>query len=286
MKGNLKAIAASGVLVLSLVAAAPTAVFATEASSGSPLTIEGYATPDSVDEVKDADGNAIENWSESDIPVSAEVIGSSDKIIYSVRVDYGDMNFSYDFGQTWDPETHTYSVNKTDQVSGGWVVKKCIDGKNNAIKITNNSNYPIHADFSYKQVSASGGGTLFNASLNKKNNVVGIFSDNNDTLASNINDEAYNGLHATSVDALMTCAFDLDMDYSNLTIGQYVDYGVLPDSNANYTKFDKTIYFALCGTPDSSVTFTDGYVPVGTIKLKITPVPKAQTVMRNTLPQQ
>lgn len=288
MKRNLKALLTASALALSLVVASPMAALAAEADETpvepqSPITIEGFATPEDVDTVKDADGNEIENFGQGDIPVSAEIVGSADKIIYSVRVEYGDMNFSYDFGQTWDPETHTYSVKKTDEFSGGWVVRKCIDGKNNAIKVTNNSNYPIHTELSYTQ-DVKNGGTFFNSSLNQTNNVVGIFSKDNDTLAAHINDDDYNGLHATNVDAMMTTTFDLDMDYSNLTIGEYDDYGVLPNTNDNFQKFSQTIYFALCGTPDSTVTFTDGYVPVGTIKFTVSPVPKDQTVKRVDLP--
>jgi hypothetical protein len=283
MKRDFKALLTASMLALSLAVAPTMSVMAAEVQSGTSTTHTGYASPDNPTAVLDETGQTKTDFGSESVDVNASILGSSQKIIYSVSIGYGDMKFTYDFGQTWNPETHTYDNNTsgTNDTKGGWVTAQ-LDQKNNAITIENNSNYPISVSLSY-QSEKSGSGTPFNSNATAAGSVIGIFSDSNTTLKSNVNTSDYNGYLATSTSALMATSFDLDMDYSKLTFDSYEDYGILDTNNANTTVWNKTIYFTLCGTPDSSSTLsTTEYTKVGTIKIKITPASSDKVVKRQS----
>jgi hypothetical protein len=283
MKRDFKALLTASMLALSLAVAPTVSVMAAEDQSGTSTTHTGYASPDNPTAVLDETGQTKADFGSESVDVNASILGSSQKIIYSINIGYGDMKFTYDFGQTWNPETHTYDNNTsgTNDSEGGWVTAQ-LDAKNNAISIENNSNYPISVNLSY-QNERDGSGTPFNSVATNAGSVIGIFSDSNTTLKSNVNTSDYNGYLATETTALMTASFDLDMDYKNLTYGTYEDYGVLDTGNANTTVWNKTIYFTLCGTPDSSATLsTTEYTKVGKIKITITPASSDKVVKRQS----
>lgn len=76
--------------------------------------------------------------------------GGAGGTVYSVVIDWGDMEFTYTEGAgVWNPETH-----QTTGTNGGvWTVKNT-DG--NKIKVTNHSNTAVTATFSYAAASGYG----------------------------------------------------------------------------------------------------------------------------------
>lgn len=221
------------------------------------------------------------------VDVNASVENAGDKIRYSVDVEYGDMQFVYDYGYVWDPVTHTYETGNSGLIKGGWVTNY-IDGKNNAIRIVNNSNYPVTATLSYEALNApnSTAATFFNGNPKANQAVTGIFGTDNDEFAKNINTADYKGVNATKVTTKTDFSADLDWDYSNLTDGEYVNYGRLPNSNNGYQKSELEVYFTLCGVPDEKCYMAtqaglnggnSNMSKVGTIKLEIKPSANATT---------
>jgi hypothetical protein len=282
MKKSFQALLTASALALSLAMTPTVSVMAAE-QTGTSTTVEGYANDSNPQVVLDETGQPLTDFGDESVDVQASVLGSSQAIIYSIAIGYGDMQFTYDFGQTWDPATHTYTNTGTNASKGGWVTANHVDGTNNAITITNNSNYPVSVNLTYEQVS-SGSGTLFNTTLNQSGNVIGIFSTDNDTLKDNVNTDAYNGYGSATAgstsSSMTTKSFDLDMDYSNLTLGDYTDYGVLKSGNDHFKKYYETIYFTLCGTPSSSSTLSATYTSVGTIRITITPAADTKVQLR------
>jgi hypothetical protein len=278
MKRDFKAFLTASVLALSLVIAPTVSVMAAgdndTADAGGSQTIEGYADPGTPTTVVDDSGNMIKNFSSSSIDVQSSILGSSEKIIYSISIGYGDMKFAYDFGQTWDPVNHRYLDNGSNSTEGGWVVYNHVDGSNNAITVKNDSNYPVSVTLSFDLNQGTNAGSMFNSDYNANNAVIGIFSDSNNTLSQNVNTATYNGYGATATSGLTTTSFNLDMDYSNLG-NDDVDYGVLGTGI-----YSKTVYFTLCGTPDSTSSLSAEYESVGTIKIVIKPVDKNSTTTR------
>jgi hypothetical protein len=277
MKRNFKAFLTASALALSLVIAPTVSVLAaedTDGAAGGSQTIEGYADPSKPTTVVDDSGNKINNFSTANIDVQSSILGSSEKIIYSISIGYGDMKFAYDFGQTWDPVNHRYLDNGSNSTEGGWVVYNHVDGSNNAITVKNDSNYPVSVTLSFDLNQGASAGSVFNSDYNGSNAVIGIFSDSNNTLSQNVNTANYNGYGATATSSLTTTSFNLDMDYSNLG-NDDVDYGVLGTGI-----YSKTVYFTLCGTPDATASLSAEYESIGTIKIVIKPVDKNSTTTR------
>ena len=108
-----------------------------------------------------------------DVLVSTE--GGSD-IIYDVDISYGDMKFVYDYGSVWDPDEHKYTAGPSGKQSGGWVTSG-VNGTNNKITLTNNSNFPVQADFAY-----TADGEQLNSSSTATGSFTGIFTDDNSKL--------------------------------------------------------------------------------------------------------
>lgn len=223
------------------------------------------------------------------IDVNASVENAGDKIRYSVNVEYGEMQFVYDYGQVWDPETHTYAIGSSGRMQGGWVMNY-VNGANNAISIENNSNYPVTAVLSYLADTPTGirGDTAFNSgtSASADHAVIGIFSKSNSDFMEINTDPNLNGLNASGTVGKRTMTANIDWDYSQLVTSQYVDYGHLPQSDPNFNKYYLDVYFTLCGEPDancwmaSQAIVNQGNLPmtkVGTIKLEIKPCASATT---------
>ncbi len=78
--------------------------------------------------------------------------GSSSQTVYSVTITWGDMDFEYNDG-TWDPNTHTYKANWTQN--------------GNTVTVTNHSNAAITAKLSYTHKTGFDGitGTFDNQTL-------------------------------------------------------------------------------------------------------------------------
>ncbi len=190
------------------------------------------------------------------LDVQAMVTGGPE-IVYSIDISWGNMQFEYSYGKTWNPSTHTYS--NTGNPTVGWTAAS-VDGVNNKITITNNSNFPVTADFSY-----TANGTALNAHPSDPGSVVGIFS-----YSSPFSAAALSGGKGSSV--LTASYFNpsqmvLEMDTTALSAGDVYYYKTTNPPLAADTTDD--IYFALSGRPD--VNGPSSYTSVGTINITIAP---------------
>lgn len=75
------------------------------------------------------------------IGVTGAYSGDGTKDVYSVKVEWGEMSFTYKTTgeKTWDPATHTYDFTEGD----GWVFS------GNEVKVTNHSNRPVNVEFRF-----------------------------------------------------------------------------------------------------------------------------------------
>lgn len=189
-------------------------------------------------------------------PASIDVLvtteGGSD-IIYDVDISYGAMKFIYDYGSVWDPDTHSYTAGSSGKQSGGWVTSG-VNGTNNKITLTNNSNFPVQADFAY-----TADGEPLNSSATT-GSVTGIFTDTNSALTEAVLAE---GLNGSNVSNMQTLQLVLEMDTGNLDTGDSYHYKV----SGGPTEDD--VYFALSGKPDKGLSLNSE--KVGTIGITITP---------------
>ncbi len=190
-------------------------------------------------------------------PASIDVLvtteGGSD-IIYNVKITYGAMKFIYDYGSVWNPATHSYTAGSSGKQSGGWVTSG-VDGTNNKITLTNNSNFPVQVDFAY-----TADGEPLNSSTGT-GSVTGIFTEDNDVLKN----EAVlaEGLNGSTVSGMQTHQLFLEMDISHLGTDDSYYYKV----SGGPTEDD--VYFALSGKPDKGLSLNSS--KVGTIGITITP---------------
>ena len=128
-----------------------------------------------------------------DIDVTGKTVGTSGQdIVYSIKVEWGDMKFVFDYGGKWNPDTHQYDVGvESGEVEPGWV-EQYVNGDaigaddqgrdiyNNSITVINDSNYPVDATLSFSLKSS----TIFNASSDT-HKVNGVFGDDKDDLWTN-----------------------------------------------------------------------------------------------------
>lgn len=75
------------------------------------------------------------------IGVNGQYSGAEDDTVYSVKIEWGEMKFTYQTTgeKTWDPATHTYNVSDEDK----WVAS------GNEVKVTNHSNAAVNVAFSF-----------------------------------------------------------------------------------------------------------------------------------------
>ena len=71
------------------------------------------------------------------------VPGEKADTVYSVDIEWGDMDFTYTAGDegTWNPETHQYEGGS----EGTWTAK------NNIVTVTNHSELPVEVSFGYAE---------------------------------------------------------------------------------------------------------------------------------------
>ena len=197
-----------------------------------------------------------------EIDVNAKVSGGAE-IVYNIRVEWGAMQFRYDYGSIWDPVNHTYTAGESGQQGGGWV-DACVDGVNNKITVINNSNFPVIANFSF---------TINNNALNANNNVTkavtGIFSLNNSDFTSEL---LKRGKKGTNIQYMEQIYPSLEMHAGNLA-NNTVYYATSDSAFSNADTSKKDVYFALTGIPD--IGGPTDYTSVGKIKISITPYPNA-----------
>ena len=223
------------------------------ASGGDKL--EGLTTPDTFHQ-----GDA-----EQDIAVEAMVSGGAE-IVYDINIAWGAMQFSYDYGSSWDSRNHVYTPTQggSGSQTGGWVTTNKVDGINNKITVTNYSNFPMNASFSY---DGNSGDVKLNENATDKP-VIGIFSTNNSTFLDN--DAALLADGNTGGAATMATLKNqiIEMYTNGLTTGQtyYVGNEATTGTNTNCAL---NVFFALSGKPGAGGPRT--YSTVGQIKVKIVP---------------
>ncbi len=188
------------------------------------------------------------------IAVQAKVSGA--EIIYDMDIAWGDMNFVYYYGHTWDPETHTYSNVPGENPNGAWM-DSYVDGANNCIDLTNNSNFPMQADFTFDMYKENGKGAM-NDDTEANGAVAGFFSDSNNTLRLHLND-GYSAGNAFLSDTIV-----LEMDTTHLVSNDNYYYKNAGGFSSN------SEYFTLSGTPDHNRSRS--FTTVGTINIAISPV--------------
>ncbi len=233
------ALATTCVLTLSTTANALTNTYEdTGSASGGTATQDKLAT--------DPDANKTE------IDVQAQVTGGSE-IIYYVTIEWGAMKFAYNYGKTWNPSTHTYTGTGT-----GWNTSTYVDGTNNKIKVTNDSNFPVSANFSYENDPAD----IFNATPTSATAVKGVFNDNNTTLATEVTAN-------TATTSTATRTMDLQMYSGALSNGEQYYYTGSSDTSGTQANSIGTMYFSLIGTPDPNLTTLATMQNVGKITVAI-----------------
>ena len=163
------------------------------------------------------------------------------------------MQFEYDYGSTWDPATHKYVPGATGVQGGGWNVDTYLDGIKNKITVTNNSNFPINATFSYANLDPSPFGTAPAGSYD----VGGIFKTANNELkgivTANNTDPASYGPESIS----------LNMKTSDLDVGDKYYY-----QNSDDGVYIGNMFFSLLGTPARGLNMTT-MQNVGTVTVTI-----------------
>lgn len=197
----------------------------------------------------------------TDIDVKASTTGGGD-IVFSVDIEWGAMDFSYDYGNQWDPVTHSYTSGVTGKQNGGWDVTK-LDGDNNKISVTNNSNYPIVAEFSYANLSTS----TFNQTPSATE-VKGLFDMSNSSLKTKVANQSDTSTITYPVSLpLNTCT-------TNIQSGEYYYYQGTDDGS-----YQNNIYFSLMGTPDRSLSLNQD--SVGNITVTIKPAGSTTKVTKS-----
>lgn len=256
--------------------ARPASVAAVDGAVGATdpdLEKKGYLNDDH--EVLDENGNIIQNIAGdggTEIGVFVNAEGGED-ITFSIHIDWGEMKFKYNFGTTWDPKTHSYH----GATKSGWM-KSYADGTNNKIEVFNNSNYPVHAEFTYKHVATD----IFNRAAGGTDAVDGGFAlDNADLLAHWDEIRGSADLH----DPVKTVPYKvegktdvkLDMCTDALLPGDIAYSYEDKDEPNNIIHFDE-VYFALFGLPDRNISVGTGgtFEQAGSITVHIKPAEPAE----------
>ena len=76
--------------------------------------------------------------------VTGIYVESSPGIVYCVDITWGNMQFTYNANEVWNPDTHSYNS------SGAWTVAN--NNVDNQIKVVNHSNTDIVAQLGYTQI--------------------------------------------------------------------------------------------------------------------------------------
>lgn len=192
---------------------------------------------------------------EQSIDVTSKEVGNEHKIIYSVEISWGAMNFEYNYGSAWDPATHKYTSTKTE---GEWKVTGCLDGTNNRIDVTNNSNYPVTVDMSFKKEEGR-----FNT-VTTDTSVRGVFNSDKDVLATNINGSSASACGIVGTPSIDLASADTEDKYTGRGTGH---------TDINSGKTSVTMYFGLWGIPDKDKAQKDG-AKAGTITVSVKPYQK------------
>ncbi len=231
-------------------------VFTVNAATGSTdVTGTGTTTYNSSIGVYNSTPDADLTNGESTIDVQARVSGGNE-IVYDLDITWGAMQFEYDYGNQWNPATHSYTPGASLQQSGGWVASY-VDGTNNKITVLNNSNFPMKAAFSFE---VNG----LNATATDTGSVVGIFSEDNDDFTAAVLNEGFNGQNTNS---MRTPSVSMEMITTGLASNQIYYYKAA--QNGDESAATKNVFFALSGRPD--VGGPQQFTSVGSVTVNIAP---------------
>ena len=196
------------------------------------------------------------------IPIKASTSGSDIK--YYIEITPGDMTFSYSYGKTWNPGTHSYAAGS----ESGWASAN-LNGTNNAITVNNKSNYPVIASFKVEDPGALK--EFFNSKIGDPGNypsdaVRGVFStENTDFITAggvvNVNDPDKLNTFKDTAD------MPLEMNANSATVSSYhrMDQSI---AKTNEDACVGIMYFALAGKPTKTV---EESTEVGNIVVTIAP---------------
>lgn len=191
------------------------------------------------------------------IEVKSKESGNVHEIVYNIKITWGDMNFEYYYGPTWNPSTHSYE-NPDDVSVAGWKTSY-LNGTNNKISVANNSNYPVDVKMSFSPES----GRFNNTSAN--DSVCGVFNKNNETLRNSIN-----GANVADCGSKGNISFALaSADVDNT--GNYFNNLSSKDENIKANTQSCNVFFGLWGKPDKSDQHSNQFDTAGEIKVTVTP---------------
>ena len=180
-------------------------------------------------------------------------------IDYYVSIEFGGMQFQYNYGPKWDPVSHTYQ----STTSAGWNAD-LVTVDNSKIVVTNSSNFPVTASFGYENTFD------FNQQPLPANKyaVGGVFHETLNTLKSLV--------QANAVDPATQPIPTLKLKSDPVSRVSGLPYYYTSD-DASLSN-EGTVYFALMGTPDSGLNSSlSTYSDVGTITVTIAPATSVST---------
>lgn len=212
---------------------------------------------------------------EGEIEVQAKTSGGVE-IVYNIVISHGDMRFDYSYGKSWNPTFHQYTGSGTE----GWDTSY-IDGTNNQITITNNSNFPVDVGLVYDDTT----GTPLNADKTATGSVIGIFAKDIRSFTpailaegqgGSLSSSVYKGEYPANTSTNPGSKIHLNMDASSISAGEKY-YFTSHDSTGADTLAGRgnkeTVYFALSGKPDPQGPTS--FVKIGSIKVTVTPAASA-----------
>ena len=217
-----------------------------------PKTIEGTGKKQGTTATVDGD-SGLET---AEIPINASTKGAD--IIYKITVDSGAMTFSYTYGKTWNPDTHTYADGTV-----GWDPAD-LNGTNNIISVTNYSNFPVKAAFAVDDKDAIA--AAFNNTPTATNAVKGYFSTSNSDFINNSGEVT--NIVKTGSGGSERNSMTLEMNASNLTSGDVYYRKDSTVAKTDTTACEGDMFFALAGVPDKNIETSTA---VGNIIVTITP---------------
>ena len=131
-------------------------------------------------------------------------------------------------------------------------------GEEQSIDVTNNSNYPVTVDMSFKKEEGR-----FNE-VTTDTSVRGVFNSDKDALATNINGSSASACGIVGTPSIDLASADTEDKYTGRGTGH---------ADINNGKTSVTMYFGLWGIPDKDKAQKDG-AKAGTITVSVKPYQK------------
>lgn len=191
-------------------------------------------------------------------------------IKYCVSVNFGTFKYRYDYGDSWNTKTHSYTK------TSGWNVED-IYSNNCKIEVQNYSNYPVTIDVSSSLIDS----TRFNANPTKNGSVIGVFSYSLDAIKDSgyeVLKKGYGNVDVGVFPSRITTDLDCFHEYQ---LGTSL-YCKLKDGLMGRDVDAATYFFAYSGKLDSNIQISPDE-NVGVITVKVAPVDVAKVDYYNSL---